>query len=493
MDPLVNQNAKFQTQGLMGPITPEALQPAQPLQLPQGQVQSPTDDQYAAAVKALPVDEMLSALDQPSAAQTQQTGYEDQFLSSLQKLSGQTAFAQKKEQDLGLDQSRQQLMDVTNQMRTLQNEASAIPLQTQQNAEGRGITAGGLQPVTTAALRNNAIKSLSLSSVAATLQGNIALAEQQAEKAVELEFAPVRAQLDYLSKAMEINGARLEREDSKRFQKMSIMLDERKRLLEQAEQDKRTILGWTAEAAKLGNAPAVILNRASASSSPYEALSLLSPYMVDTDAKAQALLDQDLARERIESERFDRRIAQLKANNDTRLTDAQISKMKAEMSAPKAIDAKEYQYKANLFAQRMSNANAVLEANAATVQAYNPIKYKADTTLENTTLGNTFVPATIQEQRQAERNFLNAVLRRESGAVIAPSEFAEGSKQYFPRPGDSEEVLQTKSQNRQIVISSLESEAGPALQTQQTAQPQAFIGKDGKRYTQAADGLYYAQ
>jgi len=488
----VNPNKQFQES--VGAITPQSLQPVKPFDMPTTPYQEPQPDQYNAAIQSMNPADFMSQLDAPSATQTQQDDISNQLLSSIQKLGGQSSFQAQKEKDLGLDVSRQQLTDVTSQLTALQNEAKAIPLQVQQDAQGRGVTAGGVAPIQTAQLRNNAIKSLGLQSVAATLQGNIALAQQQADKAVELEFAPERTRLEYLSKAYEMNRDRLQREDGQRAIKLEIMLGERKRILEQQEEDKKMIIGFVGQASQLGNAPSLIINRALATSSPFEALQILSPYLSDTDAKAQALLDQDLARERILSERADREIARIKADSSIKLDNAQIAKIKADMTAPpKPVDAKEYQYKANLFAQRMSNANAVLEANAGTVQAYNPIKYKANTALEDTTLGNAFVPATIQEQRQAERNFLNAVLRRESGAVIAPSGFAEGSKQYFPRPGDSDEVLQTKSQNRQIVISSLESEAGPALQMQQAPQPPAFMGKDGKRYVQAADGLYYPQ
>lgn len=57
----------------------------------------------------------------------------------------------------------------------------------------------------------------------------------------------------------------------------------------------------------------------------------------------------------------------------------------------------------------------------------------------------------FQSYEQAQRNFLNAVLRRESGAVISPSEFDEGRKQYFPQAGDSQKVIEQKRQNRAVV------------------------------------------
>jgi hypothetical protein len=59
---------------------------------------------------------------------------------------------------------------------------------------------------------------------------------------------------------------------------------------------------------------------------------------------------------------------------------------------------------------------------------------------------------------QARRDFINAVLRRESGAVIAPSEFANADRQYFPQPGDSKAVISQKRRNRETAIRGMEAE-----------------------------------
>lgn len=67
-----------------------------------------------------------------------------------------------------------------------------------------------------------------------------------------------------------------------------------------------------------------------------------------------------------------------------------------------------------------------------------------------------------QQFDQAKRDFINAVLRRESGAVIADSEFANGDKQYFPQPGDSPEVIKQKRLNRETAIEGIKRAAGPA-------------------------------
>lgn len=55
-----------------------------------------------------------------------------------------------------------------------------------------------------------------------------------------------------------------------------------------------------------------------------------------------------------------------------------------------------------------------------------------------------------QQLDQAKRDFLTAVLRRESGAVIADTEFASGNQQYFPQIGDSKEVIAQKKANREL-------------------------------------------
>ena len=57
--------------------------------------------------------------------------------------------------------------------------------------------------------------------------------------------------------------------------------------------------------------------------------------------------------------------------------------------------------------------------------------------------------------RQAQREFVNSILRRESGAVIADSEFQSAAQQYFPQPGDPPEVIEQKRQARQRSIQGL--------------------------------------
>lgn len=70
-------------------------------------------------------------------------------------------------------------------------------------------------------------------------------------------------------------------------------------------------------------------------------------------------------------------------------------------------------------------------------------------------LGNFARTPEFQKFDQARRDFVNAILRRESGAVISEAEFENANQQYFPVPGDSPEVIAQKRRNRENAIEGL--------------------------------------
>ena len=77
---------------------------------------------------------------------------------------------------------------------------------------------------------------------------------------------------------------------------------------------------------------------------------------------------------------------------------------------------------------------------------------------------NFMLPSWFQQQAQAERNFIWAKLRQESGAMISDSEFLNSRLQYFPQPGDKPEVLENKKRSRETVTRSM-AEAGASAFT----------------------------
>jgi hypothetical protein len=75
---------------------------------------------------------------------------------------------------------------------------------------------------------------------------------------------------------------------------------------------------------------------------------------------------------------------------------------------------------------------------------------------------NALKPSGFQQHDQAARNFINAVLRRESGAAISPEEFKNAEAQYLPVPGDDEVTINQKKANMNRVLDNFTNEAGPA-------------------------------
>lgn len=112
------------------------------------------------------------------------------------------------------------------------------------------------------------------------------------------------------------------------------------------------------------------------------------------------------------------------------------------------------QAQAKLYAQRMQEADKQL----------NDITSRTDlTSISSGIQGkapNLLKSKDIQLAEQAKGNFASAVLRKESGAAISASEYAQVNKQYFPQVGDSPDVIKQKALNRKTAIEGLRNSAG---------------------------------
>jgi hypothetical protein len=86
-------------------------------------------------------------------------------------------------------------------------------------------------------------------------------------------------------------------------------------------------------------------------------------------------------------------------------------------------------------------------------------------------VGNYMITDDQQKYRQAKMDFITAVLRRQSGATIQPSEFDTEDAKYFPQPGDSDVVIEQKRQARQQEIEALRIGAGAGSQYGEMQRP----------------------
>lgn len=81
-----------------------------------------------------------------------------------------------------------------------------------------------------------------------------------------------------------------------------------------------------------------------------------------------------------------------------------------------------------------------------------------------------------QDYDQAVSNFINATLRRESGAAIGRDEYAKAKKQYLPQPGDNEQLLAQKKANREQVFQNFKTEGMGAFEKIPYVNPIGSIG-----------------
>ncbi len=125
--------------------------------------------------------------------------------------------------------------------------------------------------------------------------------------------------------------------------------------------------------------------------------------------------------------------------------------------AGKAAGFKPSQWTAATYGHRMNDSNKTMSA-----LYQNPDTLELATSMQGTIdrmLPGGIKDPNVQMLDQAERNFVNAILRRESGSAINKSEFKSAELQYFPRQGDSPELVAQKNQGRDRVIEGLRLES----------------------------------
>ena len=216
------------------PISSTALTSNEtPLNVPTFNQQTPQDLQ--GVIKSIP-----QIMDEQGESQTAQTQNDiaSEILSTLRQTQDREGAQFQAETEAGIPEQQKRLQELSGRLTQLQNEALAIPLQIQEDFAGTGATRGGVEPIQTSRLRQNAIQSLTIGAQAQALQGNIALAQQQVNRAVDLEFKPIEDRLQYLQTAYTLNRDILEREDKQTADRMKVELDERNRLLTEQKAEK---------------------------------------------------------------------------------------------------------------------------------------------------------------------------------------------------------------------------------------------------------------
>ena len=140
----------------------------------------------------------------------------------------------------------------------------------------------------------------------------------------------------------------------------------------------------------------------------------------------------------------------------------------AETKAPTEV-----QSKAGMYLSRMESAEKLLEnmekqgangrgTNATIADATGSIPLLAGP-------ANLIRNSNNQQVRQAQLDWAGAKLRFESGATITPAEIEQEAERFFPKAGDSPEVIRQKADARRLSAQAMRQMAGRAAGPQQPA------------------------
>jgi hypothetical protein len=362
------------------------------------------------------------------------------------KLAGLIGLSKGKESDLQTQVTAQtqpyaqQLNELNTQIKMQQAKA----IQNQELAMQRGETTGFASREAQNIARTDAIETLKLSALAEGMRGNIALAEQQATQAINAKYADIDRQIEDAKTNIYNNYDSMSPAEKKKADATLLRLDKDDAFVKTRKEDDKITQGFLQEAiaqsAQNGTPiPSLVLQRANQAETPTEALQILAPYMVDAQAKALAL--EKLKGERLQNQKLQLDIDVMENPQQTGtilnaagkpLTDAQSTSLG--------------------YANRLAQANVVINELGG--------NFTGKSSIVGSLVPNILKSGDRQKYEQAQRNFVNAILRQESGAAIAESEFESAQKQYFPQPGDLVGVIAQKKANRDLAYQNLLQRAG---------------------------------
>lgn len=163
----------------------------------------------------------------------------------MEGITNKTADIAVANKEAGVDTERENLVkattllsDLNAQATSLNREAQAIPLITQERNRNTGATDRGVAPQDTGALRQNAIKALSIAqqsdiafAAATGSQMRLQAAKDKAQQIIDLKYKPLEDALAIKEKQYELNKDVLSVYDKKRTEALTLAIDKEKTAL----------------------------------------------------------------------------------------------------------------------------------------------------------------------------------------------------------------------------------------------------------------------
>jgi len=256
------------------------------------------------------IQSVLSQISTNTPEQDQVQGQQSSILSNIQNIlteqGSETARRGELEVTGGIPQLQKQLNEINQQITSITGESFAA----QMKSEDRLAPMFAIQGEQAAIERQKAVRTFGLAAASQALQGNIALAQDNVERAIQSEFAPLESQLQFQTLLLDLNRDAMTSAEKKKADALQIMLGERQNQIATQKEEKRAISDVMLLAAKYqaGNdVLTAILN----SGSEQEAIAIAGSAGALTNPTAQfeiegMRLNNILAQERIATERAQR-------------------------------------------------------------------------------------------------------------------------------------------------------------------------------------------
>lgn len=378
-----------------------------------------------------PVDD-ISGLDfqpmQMTNPEIKAQGISDNLLDLNNTLYGESAYRAEQEDKQGMADLLKTQNDLTNRFNTLKAQQDMIPLQIQQESIGRGRTAGGVAPLETARLRNNAIDALTTGALLQASQGNITTAQTLIDRAVAQKFDPIREQISILERNLKIikESPEYSLEDKNRAEMQLAVQEQKKAALDQEQADRKEILTLAAEAAKFGATSEEIM-AISQAGSVEEAMAMASPYMAaeyEDGLYKQALDEEQQAFENsLSTGEFNLKKGQIEADLEQRAFDNGLALEELELKREMFETDTDYRNAELVLDEMKLNANSEIK-----YQKINGVDYQIN---PDGSLGTPELPpeevtqaTTLQEEAgTAAKNLLDKFNARIGTSAVGASRF----------------------------------------------------------------------
>lgn len=354
------------------------------------------------------------------------------------------------QKETGILQKQKLVSDLTSQLNQITAQGQANQLSVV--GQGRGIPEAIIGGQQAQIARETAIASLPVSAQLSAAQGNLEMAQQNLDTLFKIYSDDAKNEYEYKKNTIDTLLTVSTSSEQAKLKNFSDTLDKQ---YEQTQSNIKSI-NEIANQAIINGASSSLINKLkeidkSKPDAVTEAIQIAGKYGGD-------YLKVELLKEQIKTEK------------------AQREKIYSDINTKTEKPATQAQFTAAGFASRVSQAKDLIDKNTEELMKLGTTGY-----LYQKNIPNFLQSSLVQQELQAERNFVNAVLRRESGAAIADSEFESAAKQYFPQPGDSPEVLEQKKLNRDLTSNNLINEAGNAYQApQQNNLFSEALGKTGQ-------------